>query len=431
MKKQIAIAALCGLLAAGPAFGSGYRVPEQSINAVALSNAYIAHTTGPDTAYYNPANMAFQEDRWQMEASASYINLPAIDYKAAGGSNMDSSLTEDIFIPMLHVVSPDYNRFRIGLSCLVPFGLTKRWHDPFPRTSSEDFTLKVFEINPSVSYRISDKIALAAGARVLHARGQVSGMGTTQLTLMPPPTPAFATDLSLDLEGDSTNYGYNLALTVKPTDKWAVAATYRSKVALDLEGEAQLSAAIPLLGMADSYDDYGEVTAQAPAVLTVSTAYTFDRTTVELTWDKTYWSSYDHLDFDYEGALSSNPVLNAIMTAAFDDPKDKQWKDSNAYRLGITHRCTENFTAMLGIAYDESPIPDRTLGFELPGSDAMLYSVGFNYRIDDSLTVGASYLYDRKEERTISASDDNVNGIAGEFDDAGAHVVTMGLVYKF
>ena len=76
MKKKILAVAALGILAAGTAHASGYRIPEQSINGVALSNAYIAHTEGPDTAYYNPANMGWQEDRWQMEVSASYINLP-------------------------------------------------------------------------------------------------------------------------------------------------------------------------------------------------------------------------------------------------------------------------------------------------------------------------------------------------------------------
>jgi len=43
-----------GLLSAG-----GYKIPEQSLEGMALGAAHIAHTTGADSAYYNPANMAF------------------------------------------------------------------------------------------------------------------------------------------------------------------------------------------------------------------------------------------------------------------------------------------------------------------------------------------------------------------------------------
>ena len=40
-------------------YSAGYKIPEQSLNAVALSAAYIANANGADAAYYNPANMVF------------------------------------------------------------------------------------------------------------------------------------------------------------------------------------------------------------------------------------------------------------------------------------------------------------------------------------------------------------------------------------
>jgi len=45
----------------------GYKIPEQSLNSMALGAAYVAHTTGADTAYFNPANMSF------MDAEKSYV----------------------------------------------------------------------------------------------------------------------------------------------------------------------------------------------------------------------------------------------------------------------------------------------------------------------------------------------------------------------
>ncbi len=80
---------------------------------------------------------------------------------------------------------------------------------------------------------------------------------------------------------------------------------------------------------------------------------------------------------------------------------------------------------MAGFALDENPIPDSTLGFDLPDSDATLYSVGFRYRINEDLDVGMAYLYDDKESRDVV--NEYLNGV---FDDAGAHLVTVGLSYK-
>ena len=41
----------------------GYKIPEVSLNAVALGAANVAHSNGADAAYYNPANMAFMKEK--------------------------------------------------------------------------------------------------------------------------------------------------------------------------------------------------------------------------------------------------------------------------------------------------------------------------------------------------------------------------------
>lgn len=49
-------------------------------------------------------------------------------------------------------------------------------------------------------------------------------------------------------------------------------------------------------------------------------AYTYEKTTVEFVFERTYWSSYKDLDFDYN---------DAIIDAAFGAPRLKEWKDAN------------------------------------------------------------------------------------------------------
>ena len=123
MKKKIAVVALTGILAAGPAFASGYRIPEQSVNSTALSGAYVANTPGADASYYNPANMSWLENKWQTEASITWINLASIEYtdsNPANASRNSGSRTEDFAMPNLHVVSPEYNNFRFVLSVISP-----------------------------------------------------------------------------------------------------------------------------------------------------------------------------------------------------------------------------------------------------------------------------------------------------------------------
>ncbi len=81
---------------------------------------------------------------------------------------------------------------------------------------------------------------------------------------------------------------------------------------------------------------------------------------------------------------------------------------------------------MTGFAYDNNPIPDATLLFDLPDSDAMLYSVGARYRVNAQMEIGAGYLYDYKKSRSVA------NGVLdGTFTDASAHLLTVGFSYTF
>ncbi len=409
MKKKIAIVSLAAVLAAGPAFASGFRIPEQSINSVALSNAYTAHTPNADASYYNPANMSWLADQALSEASFTWIHLASIEYTdGTSAARNGGSRSEDFVLPNLHLVSPAYNNFRFGLSVVYPYGLSKRWESPFPKASAEEFTLKTYELNPTVSYKISDSLSIGGGLRAIYAEGKVKSSH-----------PLYARDL----DGDTTEYGYNLALTYRPLENLSLAATYRSKVELDVEGDARLFA-----GGIQAYSGYAEVMVPTPAVLTLATAYTCNsgRTTAEFTYDKTFWNSYDQLNFNYAQAFTTLPLV------AFDAPLIKNWVNAEAFRLGLTHRCTDRLTAMLGFAIDKTPVPDQTLGFELPDSDAKIYSFGLRYQYSDNLQLGAAYLYDDKESRSVlNYTPLGTVNINGTFENSAAHLFTAGLQYRF
>jgi long-chain fatty acid transport protein len=226
-----------------------------------------------------------------------------------------------------------------------------------------------------------------------------------------------------DLGGSSYDFGYNLALHFKPTDELALALTYRSKVDLTVEGEAELQAA----GGAISYDGDAEVSIPIPAALNLAAAYTFnDRTTIELVYEKTYWSAYEELDFDYEATI--HPVLDGV----FGTSIAKNWSNTDTYRIGVTHKLDNKWTLMAGYAYDKTPVPKSTVGFELPDSDAHIYSIGARYAYSDDMNIGFGLLYDKKDtlevERGTALADSVDNA---KFEDASAILLTVGVQYKF
>ncbi len=406
MKKSIVLSVVTsGVLMAG-----AYKLPEQSLNSMALGAAYVAHTTQADTAYFNPANMAFMGEKQYVDGALTLIHLPSNTYTLVDPYSGESEI-ENIVAPTMHYVSAPMGDFRWGVSMVVPGGLTKRWETPYQKLYAEEFTLKNVEINPVVSYRVNEQFAIGGGLRVVYSEGVVKSDGGD------------IAPLKREMEGDTLEFGYNLALSYRPTDDITIAATYRSNIDLDEEGEANLY-------FGDVGKQYeAEVSVPLPAALNLAISKTWNNTfTLEFNYERTYWSSYEYLDFNY-----NEPLANDIMTEKFDDPITKKWKDTDTFRLGATW-VVDRWTWMAGIAIDETPVPDEYIGFELPDSDATVYSAGFRYQQSEALSWGVAVLIDDKDSRTIepgTVTDNEVLVNGGTFDDGGAYLVTVGMAYAF
>ncbi len=405
MKKTITVLALASVFAAGSAFASAYRIPEQSYDSTAKAGANIASAQHADASYFNPANMSWGENAWQVEVDADYIHLASIKYTDSRSSFYDGKTkSENFLLPTLFVESPDYANFRIGFSITEPYGLAKQWDGIYPSTFAKKFELKVFEFNPTLSYKINNFVSVAAGARMLYSTAKYNTSGNL-------------IGVAQNMDGDDTAWGYNLAVSVRPDSNSNISVTYRSNVDLKLEGTADFSGAYGT----SSAD--GTVKIPAPAVLAVSGAYTFfDKLTVELTWDRTFWSKYKNLDLNFD---TTSPY-----TMIFGAPVAKNWKDSNAYRISMTYKATNAIDLMAGFAYDETPIPSDTLGFDLPDSDAYLFSIGGRYKITSQVSVGLGILYDMKSNRTVNNLADGGHA-DGKYKDASALLASFGLTYTF
>ena len=403
MKQTVRVVTLLSLSAA-TLLASGYRIPEQSLNSVALSAAYVAGANGADASYYNPANMSFMENGAFTEVAMTYINLPKVDFSGTAPVAYSADSKEEQFLmPNLHYVSPMVGNWRYGLSITAPAGLSKRWDETFPKASAEEFTLKVIEVNPTASYLVNDNLSLGFGLRGVYTEGvikqQRAGMYQNKM------------------DADSIDFGYNLALSYKPIQDLTLAATYRSKVNLTVSGDAETTLGVNRSGGVSTH-------IPLPASLAVAAAYTMNKTTAEFVYERTYWSAYDSLDFQFD---------NTNAEAALGVKRQKNWKDVNAYRIGVSHQYSDALKLMAGFAIDKTPTPDNTLGFELPDSDAKLYSVGFEYKLSQNLKMGLAYLYDVKEDRTVSNYNaaTNQTGSTGTFSNSVAHLVTASFKYKF
>jgi long-chain fatty acid transport protein len=421
MKKILSLS----LVASLSLYAAAYKIPEQSARSVALAGAYVAGAEDADAAYYNPANMSFMANENFFEIGFTGIYLPKIQYSGKAYSLFTQSFepasaksrSEAFLVPQLHLVSKEYKGLRFGLSITTPAGLSKRWTTQPQIWSAEEFTLRVVEFSPSFSYKLTDKLAIGAGIRAIYSDGKVRVH--------------YPNMYQEDLKGDTDlRWGYNLALSYKLHPSLTLAATFRSKVKLKEVGSAKgyISKYIITKNPADlstliPFDCKANVSVPLPSTLSLAMAlWISDSTRVEVEYERTFWSEYKYLDFNF-----ADPLAEGVLGR----PKAKNWNDTDTFRIGILHKHDSKLTTMYGFAYDQTPVPESRVGFELPDSDALIFSLGALYRYDDRLTIGVGYLFDYKLSRSIEALSMNNNGLIGKFSDGGAHLLNLSVSYRF
>ena len=139
---------------------------------------------------------------------------------------------------------------------------------------------------------------------------------------------------------------------------------------------------------------------------------------MSLEYDRTYWSDYKNLDFNYGVDLTTTLGLSGYDLAI---PKKMERHRRLAYQA-LTYDMKKQFLYSWPVfAIDENPVPighPRLLS--LPDFRCAALFVGC--AAIQSMKIwrwGFAYLYDDKESRTVTNST-----VQGTFKDASAHLVT-------
>lgn len=161
-------------MASGSASAAGFQLLEQ--NASGIGNAFAgsaAVAENASTIYFNPAGMTQLKEReisvglaavkpsFEFKNKGStMLNAPALPTSGGDGSDAGSwgaipngylswALTKDLYA---------------GVGFGATFGLVTEYDDDWVgRAQALKFDLKTINVNPSVAYRINDKVSIGAG----------------------------------------------------------------------------------------------------------------------------------------------------------------------------------------------------------------------------------------------------------------------------
>lgn len=207
---------------------NGFKIQEQSLNATALSSAYVAGARGADASYYNPANMGFKNDwgenKSEFELATSLIRIPGfsfdvpttnqglyskttlqfdegikglidtmgkvfpglglqdlqkeiiLDHSSPDSQIITGSTGDTNFIlPKFFYKTRTNHGITLGFSFVASSGLAMEWAGKGGEFLQDVFIMMV-EASPSISWTVADRFSIGFGLRGMYAMGKFNNV---------------------------------------------------------------------------------------------------------------------------------------------------------------------------------------------------------------------------------------------------------------
>ncbi|HSD53055.1 MAG TPA: outer membrane protein transport protein [Burkholderiales bacterium] len=393
MKKTIAVmagavgAALAGW--GGAAFAAGFQLQEQG--AAGLGVAYSGQAAAvhdASTAFWNPAGMFLLPDR-QATAAINYI-APSTKFTSAGpppgGSTYNvfgngGQAGESAWVPSLFgtwMINPQWS---VGLAINAPFGLATEWDTTwagqFHAIKSEIQTLN---INPSVSFKVNNMIALGAGVSYQQLKAELSNAVPSATPGLCGPIPcALARPVTGKVEGDDWGWGWNIGAMFDFGQGTRLGLTYRSTISYTISGDLTYDGPqSPLLPAGQNV----KADVKLPDTFSVGLSHRFNpqwRVLADYTW--TGWDTIKNLDIQSES-------IGVTLTST-----SLQFKNSWRIGAGVEYQLNQPWLLRAGIAYDTSPVQDAYRTPRLPDNDRTWLAIGARYQPSPAWWFDFGYTY--------------------------------------
>ena len=457
------LAVSISLCLSSTAYSGGFTVTVQSASGGGTAATNHAMAEDASAMFYNPALLSSVEGT-QFNVG---LGLTSPDTKVTNTGSALPSLAGGFPILGVNTAEPNslaatpslyYKRdmshgLAFGLGLNVPHGVSSEYEkDSFARYEATESALTALNINPALSWKVSDRLALGGGLNVqlgsatlarsidstllcsgiVRAGAVRAGASATAAATasdaacrslgLAPTTRVLAGNQASDgtstVEATGVAYGVNLGAAYKPSSRTTISVGLRSATKYELEGDAEFShnaALITALGtaagatgaainpagtttLAQAGYSKRDATADLELPATASLAFASKVTSKltlhgDVTW--TDWSSVPEIRIKFPTTAGAADLGNSVT--------DLQWEDTVRVGAGMTFQLNEKTKLRAGIAYDPTPTPgsdNRTP--RAPTSDNVWLSVGMGHNFSKKLSLDASLSYIHPEEASIT-----------------------------
>lgn len=448
-------------LTLGPqtALASGFALLEQS--ASRLGTAFAGTAAAADdatTIYFNAAGIA-KLDRAQAVLLASGIQIssefrnqssaPAL-LQPLGGNGGDAGGWN--LVPAAYAATPLGDKLAVGIGINAPFGLKLEYDDGWiGRFQGLRSEIETMNFNPSVAWRVSDRLSLGAGLNYQRLDAELTNavnysavvaQGVQQLVLLgqlpPAAAPAvIAANAGLEgharVRGDDDAWGFNVGVLFDLSEQTRVGLSYRSAIEYEVGGTVAFAppqvtnpvgtgivAAASAPGAPLSNGNVS-VALELPDSAVLSLRHDFaDKYALFADVGWTGWSSIQELRIvrDNGAVVSVTP---------------ERWKDVWRYAVGASYEVSDQLTLRAGAAYDETPVPDETRTPRLPDADRTWVAIGARWQPSEAVTLDFGYAHLFSDTVALDEDAGNVaaSGLINGEQHSNVDIVSAQLVYRF
>lgn len=379
-------------MAALSLMAEGYQINTLSTKQLGMGHAGTAMKLGAESMIFNPAGLGFSDKTLDITGSITGIKSEATatvegkDYKTENGLSTPLAVNAAFKV---------YDNLQAGISFYTPYGSGINWTNDWPgAVLSQKVDLKMYCIQPTLSWRITPKLSVGAGLMITWGsvnldKGLVSGASFD--AMLPQPMLGDMPAASINLNGTSqVALGVNVGAMYEITDQWTVGASFRSKMsmkvkagiaAVDYANETAKTLLEPKLGNVDKANFKAKM--PAPYVLNFGVAYKpIKPLTLAFDAQLTGWNTYRQLDIEFPSPLSG-----------FNQNIPKNYSNAWCFKLGAQYELTKRFDIRAGLMVDTSPVNKDYYNPETPGMTKIEPTVGFSFRPIPRLSIDFAFMY--------------------------------------
>jgi long-chain fatty acid transport protein len=375
------------------ALAQGFQVSLQGQRQQAMAGTGTAYIQDGASLFYNPGGVSFLKNN-----SASIGVTPVISHVqySDAATSTASETKSPVSYPFTGylVMGKQNSKLKYGIAAYTPFGSTidweKGWTGRFVLTHLQLFAVY---IQPTVSYRISDKLGIGAGF--------VYSTGKVNLQRDIPVMNQNGDYASAQLDGKASGMGFNAGIYYQPTTKLSLGFTYRSKVDMKLE-DGNATFTVPASLASNFPNGKFSTSLPLPSIMSFGMAvHTSKHLILAVDANRIGWNTFDTLSFDY-----------ANNTDELSDTKSpRKYEDAYSFRLGAQYEVNSRLNLAAGIKYLGTPVKDGYVSPDVPDAANVNYSIGLGYKLSKHVGVDASFTY-----QTMNREDKNLeSGMQGTY----------------